>query len=59
MANALPNRVVEYPLTRQRAPATVAFQGAVNNGLLTHVGNPALARHLAACVAKETAFGTW
>lgn len=39
------------------APATDRFRADVEQGVITHDGNPALARHIANCRTKETRWG--
>lgn len=51
--------VVEFPTgSRSRMiPATGSFYASVMEGSISHDGDPALARHLAAAVLKETPMG--
>jgi phage terminase large subunit-like protein len=49
---------VEYPQSPARmGPATARFYSAVVDRLLSHDGNPALARHVANAVLKEDSRG--
>jgi phage terminase large subunit-like protein len=43
---------------RRMAPACDRFRSAVLEGGLTHDGDPALARHVANCVIRESSSGT-
>lgn len=50
--------VVSYPNSAERmVPATQKFYEAVVNQSFTHDGNPALARHIANCVTKQSSRG--
>jgi phage terminase large subunit-like protein len=52
--------VVDFPTNERRrmAAACDRFRVAVLEGDLTHDGDPALARHVGHCVAKDTPYGT-
>jgi len=52
--------VVDFPTNERRrmSAACDRFRSAVVEGRLSHDGDPRLARHVAACAAKETPAGT-
>jgi phage terminase large subunit-like protein len=51
--------VVEFPQSPQRmVPATASFYEAVLNKLITHSGDPRLARHVSNCVVKTDSRGS-